>query len=291
VLQNLEVMERVIKSQSIPVTETVPKPPGPVAVPAAALLPAPPDLSRLPRAKVLRIADGDTIVVQKKPGVTPIRLLGVAAPPFDSRSLRVKFLEDLIKDQDVAFVYDPDRPLDKGRIVAQVYRVSDGLFVNLKVVEEGYAATAADAPAPLERTLRAAELQAQKAERGLWSPAAAQREAALSEQKKNDQPALAGRGGRPAPGKTAANQPARGAGDREQAAMQEITDWLQAQKQEVALREIQIVQNSRDAASRRREARRAMYSPEIDPAVATGALALLAGAVLIFTDRRRSGSA
>ena len=108
--------------------------------------------------------------------------LGVAAPTIDSPLLRSKVLGDLINGQVVALSYDPRGPLDKGRIVAKVYRVLDGLFVNLKLVQEGYGVTAANAPEPLQTELLTAEREAHAGQRGLWSPAAKAEAAALQKE-------------------------------------------------------------------------------------------------------------
>ena len=184
VLRNLEAMERAMPTVEIALKAARPKPPAPILDPFAAHAAAPPDLSKLPRHKVLRIADGDIIEVQKIPGVMSVRLLGVAAPAIDSPLLRSKVLGDLINGQVVALSYDPRGPLDKGRIVAQVYRVSDGLFVNLKLVQEGYGVTAANAPEPLQTELLTAEREAHAGQNGLWSPAAKAEAAALQKEKR-----------------------------------------------------------------------------------------------------------
>jgi endonuclease YncB( thermonuclease family) len=221
VLQNLDAMDRALPALEKVAKPAGPKPRAPILDPAPARTPAPADLSKLPHHRVLRIADGETIEVQKLPGVMRIRLLGVAAPANDSPLLRSKFLGDLLGGQIVALDYDPRGPLDKGRIVARVYRVSDGLFVNLKMVQEGYGATDASAPQPLQTEFLAAERAAHAGQHGLWSPASRDATAAL-EQEKNQRHETLIKGLQVARGKKRVAEPPVG------------PDWLNAINEEAA---------------------------------------------------------
>src|SRR3954471_14847518 len=99
-----------------------------------------------------------------------VRLLGVTSPPTDSPYLRGKYLEAQIKDRDVGLDYDPGQKLDDGRVSARVYRLPDGLLINLAMVEAGFGVAAADAPDSLLLAFRSAEEEARVGERGLWSP-------------------------------------------------------------------------------------------------------------------------
>ncbi|MEJ7636948.1 MAG: hypothetical protein WKF75_02895, partial [Singulisphaera sp.] len=145
VLRNLEDMERAVQTVEIPPTlhDVSPKEddrrdeePASLVVDEIAVPPrAAHDISKLPRYRVLQIRDGNSITV-RKPGEGPVLvrlLLGVAPlpPPTDSASSRGKKLDELIRNQEVALADDPERSPNGGRMAAWVYRVSDGLLVNL----------------------------------------------------------------------------------------------------------------------------------------------------------------
>jgi endonuclease YncB( thermonuclease family) len=141
--------------------------------PADALPGAAQDIRKLPPHYVLLVTEGETITVKKPTGGTmKVRLLGVAAPPANSPYLRGKYLEDQIKDRDVGLDYDPGQKLDNGRVSARVYRLPDGLLINLAMVEAGFGVPAADAPPSLIPAFRSAEREARARELGLWSPTA-----------------------------------------------------------------------------------------------------------------------
>lgn len=105
-------------------------------------------------ARVVRVVDGDTIKVSiggtpdtvryigvdtpetKKPG-TPVQCYGKAASHENER---------LVDGERVRLVVGAE-PRDRyGRLLAYVYRVRDGLFVNERLVRAGFARTLAIAP-------------------------------------------------------------------------------------------------------------------------------------------------
>ena len=158
-----------------------------------------------------------------------------------------------------------------------MYRVSDGLLVNLAMVKEGYGVTADDAPASLKSTLSAAEGEAIVEQRGLWSPAthdAAERDAAA---------ALVQKAAR------RREEPAKGVQKQidEQVAMQQIEAWVMLQRRMVLRMQAEI--ESYEAAMDRK--RRTPIVPELDPGPAAGAFALLVCVLLMLADRRRTHSA
>jgi endonuclease YncB( thermonuclease family) len=277
-LQNLERWERALQTMEVEVSLTQEEgPAAPVPEPAVEAPRAVQDLSKLPARKVVLVPDGDTIIVSNPAGGTLwLRLLGVASPSSDAASLRRTSLARLVKDQDVRYD-DAHEPPRSGRTAALVYRVSDGLLVNLEMVKEGYSVTANDAPATLRGALEAAEQTARAKQLGLWSPEAA------------EAVALAGQPADPPTRKTPSKKghaPLR-AGETpaniEQAAMQEATEWLLQQKLPALQSKAQIEAYW--------AARRAAIAPEIDPSAAAGALALLAAGVLMLVERRRASSA
>lgn len=128
--------------------------------------------------RVVKIVDGDTIHVlvdgrsekvryigmdtpeTHKPG-TPVQCYGRAASAYNAR---------LVEGRRVRLVLDAERRDRYGRLLAYVYRLPDGLFVNAELVRRGYAQVLTIPP----NVAHAAELlslqrQARGAERGLWS--------------------------------------------------------------------------------------------------------------------------
>jgi micrococcal nuclease len=123
---------------------------------------------------VTRVVDGDTIKVgnetvrligidtpeTKKPG-TPVQCFGKAATALTER---------LVEGRKVKLVRDVEERDRYGRLLAYVYRRSDGLFVNAELVRRGYA-SAATFPPNVRHADRFARLarEAREAGRGLWS--------------------------------------------------------------------------------------------------------------------------
>lgn len=97
---------------------------------------------------VSRVVDGDTIVVRLAGHDEKVRLIGIDTPetvkpntPVQcfgrEASNRTKAL--LPAGTAVRVVRDAELRDDYGRLLAYVYRVSDGLFVNLALVRDGFA--------------------------------------------------------------------------------------------------------------------------------------------------------
>jgi len=99
-------------------------------------------------AEVVRVVDGDTLVVQADGVEERVRLIGINTPESVKPGTPVmcfgkeasKHLGELVgegsairllRDVEVRDRYD--------RLLAYVYRASDGLFVNLAMVTDGYA--------------------------------------------------------------------------------------------------------------------------------------------------------
>jgi len=130
------------------------------------------------RASVVRVVDGDTIVVHLSSGDETVRILGIDTPethkpdtPVEcfgpEASARMAAL--LPKGTTVRLVRDAEARDRYGRLLAYVYRDSDGLFVDLTMVQEGYAGTLIISPNVAHRAeLEAAVAEAQHANRGLW---------------------------------------------------------------------------------------------------------------------------
>jgi len=134
---------------------------------------------------VTRIVDGDTLAVSlkdrdgndekvrligidtpetKKPG-TPIECFGTEASAHIAELLPVGTPVRLERDAEERDRY--------GRLLAYVYRSSDGLFVNEAMVADGYAAQLTVPPNVVHAgTFGAAARQAREQNKGLWSACA-----------------------------------------------------------------------------------------------------------------------
>lgn len=122
-------------------------------------------------ATVRRVIDGDTIELAEPPG-TRIRLIGVDTPErgacFSSEA--TAHTSSLLPvGQRVRLAYDVERRDRYGRTLAYVYRLTDGLFVNLGIARDGFAMQLTVAPnvSHAEEFARAVG-EARSARRGLW---------------------------------------------------------------------------------------------------------------------------
>jgi micrococcal nuclease len=130
------------------------------------------------RVTVERVVDGDTVVVHLGGRDEHVRLIGIDTPEtVDPRkpvqcfgkeaSNRTKAL--LPKGTAVRLERDVEARDRYGRLLAYLYRVEDGTFVNLALAEEGFAQTLTIPPnvAYADR-FAAAVADARSARRGLW---------------------------------------------------------------------------------------------------------------------------
>jgi micrococcal nuclease len=129
-------------------------------------------------AEVVRVVDGDTIVVRLGSAEERVRMIGIDTPeavdprsPVDcfgpEASAATKSL--LPEGTAVRLVRDVEARDRFDRLLAYVYRVDDGTFVNLALAEQGFAA-ALTYPPNVAHTdeLTAAVAQARDGGRGLW---------------------------------------------------------------------------------------------------------------------------
>lgn len=107
-----------------------------------------PDPGQPGTARVLRVVDGDTIVVSIGGLEESVRLLGVDTPEsVDPRSPVECFGKEasehtralLPPGTAVTLVRDIEARDRYSRLLAYVYRADDGAFVNLQLVRQGYA--------------------------------------------------------------------------------------------------------------------------------------------------------
>jgi len=152
------------------------------ALPSAPSLAAPPS----PRAtdpataRVLRVVDGDTVVVACDSRPITVRLIGVDTPetvhprkPVERFGREASaFLKALIHGKSVRIEYEPGPSrLDKyGRTLAYLYLEPGGLCVNREIIARGYGHAYTRYPFAFLDDFRAAERNARERQLGLWAP-------------------------------------------------------------------------------------------------------------------------
>jgi len=136
-----------------------------------------------PDNTVIRIIDGDTIVVQVKGHPETVRLIGVDTPETKDPRKPVerfgkeasRFTTSLLKGRLVRLEIQivPTSRDRYGRLLAYVFRESDNLLVNKEIIRQGYGHAYVKYPFDPTRMeeFRAAEREAREHERGLWGPA------------------------------------------------------------------------------------------------------------------------
>lgn len=129
-------------------------------------------------ASVVRVVDGDTVRVKLAGKEEPVRLIGIDTPEtHGAGGLRECFgkeatarLEALLpKGTAVRVVRDVEARDRYRRLLAYLYREEDGMFVNLVLAEEGFAA-ALTIPPNVAHSSRfvAAAAEARRRSLGLW---------------------------------------------------------------------------------------------------------------------------
>jgi micrococcal nuclease len=140
--------------------------------------PGPDGAARGEVGRVVRVVDGDTIHVQLGGVREKVRYIGVDTPETKDPRRPVgcfgeqasAFNEQLVSGERVRLVRDVE-PRDRfGRLLAYVYRVSDGLFVNAELARLGYAKPLTIAPdVRFAERFAALARQAREQRRGLWA--------------------------------------------------------------------------------------------------------------------------
>ena len=129
--------------------------------------------------EVVRVVDGDTIVVRLSGGEERVRLIGVDTPEsVDPRSPVECFGEEasgrtaelLPEGTRIRLERDVEARDRYDRLLAYVYRADDGTFVNRALLEEGYAQPLTIPPNVAHAAdFAAAARAAREAGTGLWS--------------------------------------------------------------------------------------------------------------------------
>ena len=133
-----------------------------------------------PSYEVVRVIDGDTVVLLMKGKETKVRLIGVDTPETVHPSKPVeaygreasRFTKNLLKGESVYIEYEagPSKVDRYGRLLAYLYRAPDGLFVNIEIVRQGYGHAYTKYPFKYMEMFRDCERKARETEKGLWAP-------------------------------------------------------------------------------------------------------------------------
>ena len=128
--------------------------------------------------RVVNVVDGDTIEVEVAGRTEKVRLLGIDTPEtMDPRKpvqcfgaeASARTAELLPSGTEVHLVADVERRDRYDRLLAYVYRASDGMFVNLELASGGYADLLTYPPNEAHTAeLSAAVAEARREQRGLW---------------------------------------------------------------------------------------------------------------------------
>ena len=97
--------------------------------------------------QVIRIIDGDTVEILYEDQITSVQLVGVNAPettanpnqppePYGEQA--TAFLREFLLDKSIYLRFDISKRDKYDRLLGYVYRASDGIFVNLEIIREGY---------------------------------------------------------------------------------------------------------------------------------------------------------
>ena len=132
-----------------------------------------------PNAVVVRVIDGDTLVADISGRSEPVRLIGIDTPESVARTRPVEcygqeasvYLQQLLPvGTDITLLLDSEARDAYNRLLAYVLRSEDNLFVNLELVEQGYAAALNIAPNDhYAGAFSGAETAAIASGKGLWS--------------------------------------------------------------------------------------------------------------------------
>ena len=126
--------------------------------------------------QVIDFIDGDTVKIKYKGKTTSVQLIGVNAPETMRSKQRQEFygeeateyLREFLLDDLIYLRFDEDKWDEHERILGYVYRASDGVFVNLEMIREGYAEVDLRYAFKYEELFTDHESRAKNQRKGLW---------------------------------------------------------------------------------------------------------------------------
>lgn len=129
---------------------------------------------------VERVIDGDTVYVDRDGSTEKVRLIGINTPETGDGRRAAQcfgheasaFAKDFYRGHEVYLATDPSiaERDTYGRLLAYVW-LDDGTFVNLKMLEDGYANEFTfDRPYHHRDLFRQASRAARESDAGLWAP-------------------------------------------------------------------------------------------------------------------------
>ncbi|MFA5293760.1 MAG: thermonuclease family protein [Phycisphaerae bacterium] len=127
------------------------------------------EFSNAPLCQVVRIIDGDTIVVDMNNQDVKIRLAGVKSA--DKYSVEMtSFTKNLLRGENVYIIDDPNQktPDKFGYLPQYVYRAPDGLFVNAEIIRQGYGRADTETPFKYSAEFQQLEKFAKERSKGFW---------------------------------------------------------------------------------------------------------------------------
>jgi len=120
---------------------------------------------------VIRVIDGDNVVINLDGEDTNLRLIGVDAPelglPYSNDAKQ--FLANLLIGEEVYLEYGDELKDKYGRTLAYVYRSPDHFFVNCEIVRQGYGRAYTKYPFKYMEEFLSYEQKAKEHKKGLWS--------------------------------------------------------------------------------------------------------------------------
>lgn len=135
------------------------------------------DFSEDTEYQVVRIVDGDTVLISYEGVETSVRLIGIDTPetvhptkpigPYGKEAST--FTRNLLQGESVYLRFGAEKTDFYGRMLAFLYRVDDGLFVNLEIVRQGYGEVETDYPFEYMDLFLHYEERALLTEKGLWT--------------------------------------------------------------------------------------------------------------------------
>lgn len=143
---------------------------------AGPALPRPPQrtFEDQPAYRVIRVIDGDALIIQMGDKQKQIGLVGCGLPQARPAADAAKrFLANLLEGESIYLEYEAEwhDTEQVGRDWAYVYRAPDGLFVNFEIVRQGYTRVRADQPFAAVALFRAYEQRARELRKGMWGAA------------------------------------------------------------------------------------------------------------------------